>query len=404
MKKITVLLASTILILSSCTPSIDNEDEVVQNEDESQQQQQSIVSSQKLSEENYRTILPYRPSASRGVITNQMGNRVDIDEMETGLRRLSKEHFDPEQLFFEEGQYLTSDMLYSWLDTDPTEEMINAMQESDDYNEEDIENAQRALNPPLDEEESLTDETASKEDYEENPKYLSHILEHNFLKRNEDDSVELAGASIGIALKSVFTYEADGNTQHRDIPESEMMEKGQEIAQTVLERVRNIEELSDVPIMIALYREEGQGSPVPGNFVAKTAIESGQASIDEWETVNEENILFPSDEGEEKYYDTQQLVQNFSSRIEEYFPNYVGVVGEGFYIDEELQQLTLEIPIEFYSEGEVLGFTQYTYGLVEEMFQDYYDLEVKITSSEKLESIIFREAGSSEVNVQVFDS
>ncbi|SFE26271.1 Protein involved in sex pheromone biosynthesis [Lentibacillus persicus] len=403
MKKIIVLLASTVLILASCTPSIGNEDEVVQNEDENQQQQNSIVSSQTMSEETYRTILPYRTSPSRGVITNQMGNRVDIDEMETGLRRLSKQYYDPGELLFEEGQHLTSEMLYRWLDTKPTQAMIDEMEASDDYSESDIQNANRAINPPLDEETDITEETASKEDYENNPKYLSHILEHNFLERKEDDSVEVVGASIGIALKSVFTFEVNGNTHHREIPESEMMEQGKAIAQTVLERVRNIEELSNVPIMIALYREEQQGSPVPGNFVAQTGVESGQASIDEWESVNEENILFPSDEGEERYYDTQQLVQNFSSRIQEYFPNYVGVVGKGFYIDEELQQLKLEIPIEFYSEGEVLGFTQYTYGLIDEMFQDYYDLEVKITSSKKLESIITREAGSSEANVQVFN-
>lgn len=400
-KKIAMMLAGAVLILTSCAPSINNDDEVVQNEDENEQEQNSIVSSNQLSEEDYRTILPYRPSASRGVITNQMGNRVDIDEMETGLRRLSKEYFDPEQYFFEEGQYLTSDMLYNWLDTYPTEERLQELEkmiENEDISEEAVKEEKSALNPPLNE------KTATKEDYEDNPKYLTHILEQNFLTKNDDNTMELAGASIGIALKSVYTFKAEGNTHHRDISKSEMMEKGKEIAQTVLERVRSIEELNNVPIMIALYREEDQSSPVPGNFVAKTGVEAGKATIDEWETVNEENVLFPSDEGKEKYYDTQQLVQNFASRIEEYFPNYVGVIGNGFYIDEELKKLTLEIPLEFYGKGEIIGFTQYTYGLVEEMFQDYYELEVKIKSNEKMEGLIYREAGDDEVTVHVYDS
>src|SRR5699024_3473882 len=319
-----MILAGAILVLTSCTPSIENDDEVVQNEDDKEQKQKSIVSSHQLSDEEYRTILPYRPSASRGVITNQMGNRVDIDEMETGLRRLSKDYFDPEKYFFEAGQYLTSDMLYNWLDTYPT-------------NEEEADKEDKlALNPPLDE------ENATKEDYENNPKYLTHIMEQNFLKKNDDDTVELAGASLGIALKSEFTFEVGGNTYHKKISKSKMMEKGKEIAQTVLKRVRNIDEMSNIPIMISLYREEAQSSPVPGNFVAKTSVEGDQASIGEWKTVAEENILFPSEEGKEKYADTQKLVQNFSTRIEEYFPDYVGVIGEGFYIDEELQKLTLE--------------------------------------------------------------
>ncbi|WP_010529619.1 CamS family sex pheromone protein [Lentibacillus jeotgali] len=402
-KKIAMILTGTVLILAGCTPSINNDDEVVQNEDNNEQQQNSIVSSHQLSDEDYRTILPYRPSASRGVITNQMGNRVDIDEMETGLRRLSKDYFDPEKYFFEEGQYLTSDMLYNWLDTYPTDEQLKNLEErvqneDDQFSEADLNGRKQALNPPLNE------ENATKEDYENNPKYLTHILEQNFLKKNDDNTVQLVGASLGIALKSVYSYEVDGNTYHKEIPKAEMMEKGKEIAQTVLERVRNIDEMSNIPIMIALYKEEAQSSPVPGNFVAKTSVDADQASIGEWETVNEENVLFPSEEGEEKYADTQKLVQNFGTRIEEYFPDYVGVIGEGFYIDEELQQLTLEIPLEFNGKGEVIGFTQYTYGLVEEMFQDYYDLEVKIKSNQKMESLIYRNAGDDEATVHVYDS
>ncbi|GGJ93777.1 putative lipoprotein YerH [Lentibacillus kapialis] len=404
MKKIMIILSGAVLFLAGCAPSIGNDEEVVQNKDNSKEQQKSIVSSQRLPDEDYRTILPYRPSASRGVITNQMGNRVDIDEMETGLRRLSKDNFDPEKYFFEEGQYITSDMLYNWLDTYPTDEMLNQMKESDNYDETAIEKAKLALNPPLDEEKNLTEETASKEDYENNPKYLTHILEQNFLKKTDDNKVELIGASLGIALKSEYTFEVDGNTYHKEISKSKMMEKGKEIAQTVLERVRNIEGMGNIPIMIALYREEDQSSPVPGSFVAKTSVKGDQASINEWETITEENVLFPSEQGKEKYADTQKLVQNFSTRIEEYFPDYVGVIGEGFYIDGELQKLTLEIPLEFNGKGEVIGFTQYTYGLVEEMFQDYYGLEVKIKSNQKMESLIYQNPGDDEATVHVYDS
>ncbi len=79
------------------------------------------------------------------------------------------------------------------------------------------------------------------------------------------------------------------------------------------------------------------------------------------------------------------------------------MIGDGFYINEELQKLTLTIPLEFYGKGEVVGFTQYTYGLVKEMFQDYYELEVKIKSNEKMESVIYRDAGEKEPTVHIFD-
>ncbi|MBP1948219.1 CamS family sex pheromone protein [Virgibacillus litoralis] len=419
MKKFIVWLLGTLLVLTSCSPSI-NDDEVVKQEDESEENT-SIVSSNQFSKEEYRTILPYRPSASRGVIVNQMGNRLDIDEMEQGLRRLSKEYYDPEKYFFEEGQYLEEDMMYNWLEREMTEQQLavtiaNYKESFPNAPKSKIEEIRHentlALNPPIKYDKSNKDDESasqqswpSKKQQEENPKYLTHILEQNFLKKNEDNSVELVGMSIGIAMKSEYTFQTEdgGPSYHHEIPKSTMLKKGKEIAQTVLERVRKMDNLADIPILITLYREEDQGSPVSGSYVAKTGVKGSDMTIGEWETVNEENILFPSDEGKEKYYDHQQLVQNFGTRIEEFFPNYVGVIGEGFYKNEELKKLTLEIPLEFYGKGEVIGFTQYTYQLVKEMFSDYYDLEVKIKSNDKMESIIYREAGADEPTVHIFD-
>lgn len=416
MKKVIVGLLSTVLVLTSCAPTI-NDKEVVKKEDETEQKT-SIVPSYQLTDETYRTILPYRPSAARGVITNQMGNRLDIDEMEQGLRRHSKENFDPQQLFFEEGQYLNKDEMYLWLDRKLTDKQLQKTIDSQvatykknypgasknqiETVKEEIKNENSlALNPTI--AQPVDEYKNTKEEHENNPKYLSHILEQNFLQKKEDNTVELTGMSIGIAMKSVYQYQTEqGGANHYDISKKEMLNKGKEIAQTVLKRIREKKGLNDIPIMIAIYREEGEGSPVPGSYVTKTGVKGGSNSIGEWEPINEENILFPSDEGKEKYYDQYQLIQDFGTEVEQYFPNYVGIIGQGFYINEELQKLTLEIPIEFYGKGEVIGFTQYTYGLVKEMFSDYYELEVKIKSNQKMESIIYREAGDKKPTFHIY--
>ena len=128
---------------------------------------------------------------------------------------------------------------------------------------------------------------------------------------------------------------------------------------------------------------------------------AGDFSIKDWESINEEYVLFPSDEGKEKYLEDHEIITSFGSEIASFFPNYVGVVGEGFYIDEELQTLTIEIPIEFNGSAEIVGFTQYVYGLIQDMFPNYYDLEVRVTSSEKIESLLTRDAGEDEVNVHI---
>src|SRR5699024_8749822 len=161
--------------------------------------------------------------------------------------------------------------------------------------------------------------------------------------------------------------------------------EGQRVAEEVLEEVRRIDELKNVPIMIGLFQEEEQSSPVPGDFIAKTLVKKDENKISDWENLKEENVLFPSDEAEEKHNDD--------------FQKYVGGAGTGFYVDENLQKLSLELPIEFFGQAEVIGFTQYVYGQVKEIFPNDYDIEVTISSSDGEESLIFRKAGEEDPTV-----
>src|SRR5699024_7812603 len=161
-----------------------------------------------------------------------------------------------------------------------------------------------------------------------------------------------------------------------------MLEKGEEMAEKIIKRLRDMEELQNIPIMISIFRESEPSSPVPGNFVTKTFVDEGSSSIDEWETIDEEYVLFPSSFGKEKYNEEHELVTSFGHKISDYFPNYTGVIGEGFYIGDELQKMKLKIPLEFHGSGEVLGFTQYIYGIAQETFSTNYDLEIRVESSD----------------------
>lgn len=407
MKRIRTVIALAVLslILTSCIPNLEK-DEIAPLEDEDPKQETSIVPSYQLSEENYKMILPFRPSKARGVIVNQIANRLDINEIEKGLKRHSTEVFDPKKYYFEEGQYITDDMVYEWLGRFPTEEKLEEAVQNEiarlekhkmTVDEEKIRaNFQLGLNP------SIKDED-SKEEQENNPRYLSFVLEQNFLEKQDDNTVELAGISIGLALKSVYSFEAeDKGPYYEDISKSKALEEGKKMAEKVLERIRDMEELQNVPVMIALFQEEEHSSPVPGNYIAKTNIPGKSSEIDKWESIKEEYVLLPSNRAKEKYYEDYELINSFGNDIAKYFPNYVGVIGEGFYVNEELNQLTIEVPIEFYGSEEVVGFTQYLYGLVKEMFSNYYDLEIKVTSGNQVESLIYRDAGEEDPVVHIF--
>lgn len=397
MKVSNILLSAALLFTAGCSPSFNSQDEVVQENPDESGQETAIIPSYNISDENYRVLLEYKPSQARGVIVNQVANRVDIDELEEGLRRHSKFTFHPEDYYFEEGQHLTEEIIYEWLGR-AEDGLVEQHEEADETGQETGSQDDAGLNPPIEDE-------SSQEQHRENPRYLSHILEQNYLTKTEDGTVALGGISLGIALKSTYRFQTEigGPYYYEEISESEMLEEGKRIAEEVVNRMRNIEDVpNDVPIMVALYREADQNSLVPGNFTAKTVVEGGSASIEEWEEVHEEHILFPSKEAEEKYPNDAADMKDFETEVAEYFPNYVGVVGEGFYTDGQLRNMTIEIPIEFRGKAEVIGFTQYVYGLVVETLPDYYDMEINITSNNQQESLLVKKAGEEPI-VHIYD-
>src|SRR5699024_9612994 len=126
-------------------------------------------------------------------------------------------------------------------------------------------------------------------------------------------------------------------------------------------------------------------------------------SIGKWESVNEDHVLYSSKNNEGKYADDYQRIKTFGERMSEYFPNYVGLIGKGFYQNDELQKTTIEIPIEFRGRSEVVGFTQYLYSLVEEIFKKHDTIEIVVKSMDRTEAIITKKAGSETIDVHVLD-
>src|SRR5699024_7731758 len=140
-----------------------------------------------------------------------------------------------------------------------------------------------------------------------------------------------------------------------------MLKEGKKIADKdlaeVCEQVYVQEWIEDILVMIALFMQEEQSSPVPGSFVAKTEVKQGDKKIGKCETLDEEHVMFPSNKAKDKYYEDYQKFKEFSDKLEEYFPNYVGIVVNGFYVKKDLNRMSVYFPIDFYGQGEVVGFT-----------------------------------------------
>lgn len=387
MRKVALLLMATLL-LQGCLPSqSDQQEEIIQ--DDAETYETAIIPKYKLGEQYYRTILPFKPSGARGLVASNLHTRYDIQEFELGLMRIAQRSFDPDKYLFQEGQKLSRDTVRAWLNREYSETQLAELNLTEADNV--------GLNPIDDEVGDIAERNQN------NPIYLAHILEHNYLLK-DGDQVNLAGVVIGLALNSIHYYQKEpfGATFSENIPFEKIESEGKKIAAEVVKRLRMIDGLEEVDITIALFEQQSSSSVVPGNFFAYATAPKGKAKLDKWEETNEKYYLLPSREAERDHSNDYANFIKFKDDVEQYFPNFNAVIGKAFYYENELQDLIIDIPIQFYGKAETIGFTQYITGLVMKYFPLYVNVEVNITSIDGAESLIVRERNSEEPFIHIY--
>ncbi|WP_339193449.1 CamS family sex pheromone protein [Aeribacillus sp. FSL W8-0870] len=382
MKKLLIIAAACMAVLSACSQDIGEPEQIVQETEESTEEK-AIIPKYRISEDYYKMLVPFKTSEARGLVASNLNTRFDIDEFETGLMRMASDKFPTDKYVFQEGQYLDKKTVQNWLGRKlEGKDLEEAKRKDKSFKNE-------GLNPP--------------ESSEKSPIYVTHILEHNYLVKKDEKTLELGGVSIGLALNSVYYYRTeDGIQKENKIDKATVEKKGKEIAQVVVKRLRNIEGLEKVPIVVSLYEQAPKSSIVPGHFFARTIVDGGSENIGKWENINEEYYFFPSEEGTKKKPDDANTFKRLKGDIEDFFPNYTGIIGKAFYQDGEMKQMKIEIPVQFYGKTEVIAFTQFLTGKVVEYYKDYISLEVTINSSRGPEALIVREPGQEKPTVHVF--
>ncbi|PZX03168.1 protein involved in sex pheromone biosynthesis [Psychrobacillus insolitus] len=363
-----------LLIVSGCAPAFEKETEVIQDT-EQEAKKTVVIPSLQLDETYYQTLLPYAESSSRGLVVSNLATKYDMKEVETGLLRISQKEFPTDTYLFQEGQYLEKDTISSWL--------ARSNQTKD------------GLNPS---DEGLTGEEKAKNA----PVYITHIVEQNYLIK-EGEKVSLAGVSVGIALNSVYFYqkEAYGETFEQVLTQKQIEENGKRIAQEVVTRMRLIEGLENVPIAVGLFKQNSRNAVVPGTYFTSTVAVDG-GDLGKWNSIDEEFMLFPTTESKEKHREIDTNFRNFKQDIETYFSNYTGVIGTGYYKDQQLQKLNISIPIQFYGTTEIIGFTQHLAGLLMDHFSEDVDVEVNVTSLNGAEALLIKKPGDKEPFVHIY--
>ncbi|MGE5702584.1 MAG: CamS family sex pheromone protein [Clostridia bacterium] len=286
------------------------------------------------SEEYYASVSPYVPNQTRGMLASYEF-RVDFSHLELGLMEIARETFPSDKYLFREGQQLKREQVSAWI-------------------------ARKKQNP-----EALNPEKG--------PRTFIHILEHDYLDK---EGRQLAGIVLGISLSPVYQ---DAAGVEKEYTRDELRAKGQQLAAQAVSKLRV--DNPTVPMVVALYQVPPKNSTlVPGRFIMSGTVNAQESAVSKWLPIEEDYLLFPSDVAEKSQPQTSLQYDKLRKSIQSYFGEFIGMTGLGRYSSGELTELTITATAEYDSRTEVLQFTQYAGGLIEQLFDKNVHVNLYVQS------------------------
>ena len=400
MKRTIILLISTIFLLAACNNNQkDNQsdkDESGSKNSQNTNQVKQIATDKNVQGYNYRTILPFKESQARGLLQDNMANSYNGEDFESGLLTLSKEVFPTNKYLYQDGQYLDKKTINAYLNPKYTKKEIDKMSENEKKSKKANENL--GLNP------SHNGETDEEKIAKQSPAYLSNILEQDFYGNNDSKAKNIKGMTIGLAMNSVYYYqkEKDGETYSKKLDDKEIEKQGKQMASEMLSRLRENSDLKDIPIHFAIYKQSGQDSITPGEFIAGATADDGKTKINEWDAIKEKSALLPSSTAEDYNETLNNNFKQFNDNLQSYFSNFTQAVGKVKFINKKPRQLTVDLPIDYYGQAETIGITQYVTEQAEKYFDNIDEYEIRIKDGNTPRALISKSKDDKEPQVHIY--
>ncbi|MCI2948561.1 protein involved in sex pheromone biosynthesis [Staphylococcus caledonicus] len=401
MKRTLLLVIMSLVLLAACGNGNNKNDQSVNKQEDTSSNSnnvKTIATDKKVQGDNYRTILPFKESKARGVLQDNMANSYNGDDFESGLLNLSKDVFPTDDFLYQDGQYLDKDTLNNYLNPKYSKKEIDKMSDSEKKSKKASENL--GLNP------SHNGEDDPEKIADESPAYLSNILEQDFYDNSDTKGSNIKGMTIGLAMNSVYYYqkEKDGETYSKKLDDDEIEKQGKAMASEILTRLRANDDLKDIPIHFAIYKQSDQNSITPGEFIANTTVDEDQTKINKWNKINEVSALLPS-ETAEKYNETlNNNFKQFNNNLQSYFTNFTQAVGKVKFEDKKPRQLTIDLPIDYYGQAETIGITQYVTEQAEKYFDDIDSYEIRIKDGNTSRALISKTKDDKEPQVHIYNN
>lgn len=222
------------------------------------------------------------------------------------------------------------------------------------------------------------------------------------------NNYNVQGISLTLAMNSVDYYqkEKDGATYSTKISREDQEKHGKEMAQKVVERLRQKEGLKNIPIVIALYSRPSVDSLTGGAYFATTTVNGDSGSIGNWQTIDNQTQVFPIVSGSEKAINSSDLegFQNFKSIVQGYFPNLSGVIAKSNYENGKLNSMTITVNTQFYGYQQINSFTKLISNSAEKYLPKNVPIEIKVQAVGEVQSVVIRDSSNYNFYSHVFSN
>ncbi|QVI35550.1 CamS family sex pheromone protein [Lacticaseibacillus chiayiensis] len=323
----------------------------------------------------------YQTSSARGLMlqqNNQGDNTFNIRSMESGLQTLAKAQFPTDKYSFEEGQFLSTATVKSWL---ARKSKSNA----------------EGLNPPSN---GKTDPDTR------NPIYLQQILEQDFMLP-DGNSMKLGGIAIALGMNKVdyYTKTEYGAQYQTEISNEAIKKQGEEMAAKVVSRLRSMGKVpNNIPIVVGIYKNAEQDSLVGGVYVEHATSKSG-SDLGSWKKLDQQNEVLPVVDNHKPINTTvANDFSNFTNQVKGFFPTLAGITAQAHYENGNLAGLNITVNTQFYGLTEIQSFTQYISTAANKYLPSGVPIEITIQSTQGTQAFISRNSGDKGFYTHVFGS
>lgn len=361
-----IALATMTLTLAACQQfdSLENE----QNQDTGETNE----TTQQLSKDYYQAVIEdeqYETNPKRGLIAGTT-SEANMRNIEKGLYQLAQRVFPTDEFMLREGTVISEDQTNNWLGA-----------QSDDNPD--------GLNPSG----ANADNQA---DFE--PRYLNSILEYDLLEQGDNNSVNLKGISIALAMNASDTFTNGEDEQVVAIDRETQITKGKEMAEKVVAKIRENNDYKDIPIQVALFANADESDQGGGTFVTESMVSEG-TKFGDWVNYNRDYVVYGVDEAPTE--EDAEAFTKFRTDVENFFPQMSGITGVGYYEDDHLNGVNITINSQFDGYTETIALAQKAIDSATNLFNKNLSLNIKIIGPSGTTAILSRPSGADNFNYTV---